>query len=308
MRSLTAVGLHFLCTVFIAAHVQSHAMGGNPQSQPTWQTAPAGMPCPAISYSCCVVPCPVYQCYPVCPPIVCPNPCYTMMWPCPAVVCVPFQSPGAKSSDNQKPVKPKDENPPMPGLDDEDTTPTPKPTPEADGGNAGGSASQGSPPPLNPTQVAYKVKAIRDLLGVEFNYTPLRKGFKCELMQVDPKPVEDVFGKKDWVPAGPAAELNADNWKDVTDAIVKAMNDPEQHQLPQSPIVALRVTIPAENGSPAVQYVILMIFSQKKMQLYRNVKQNVKLLGTHAIQDNGKWAATLNALGAAPTPKTSPSP
>ncbi len=81
------------------------------------------------------------------------------------------------------------------------------------------------------------------------------------------------------------------------------MNDPDLQPLPHSPIVALRVTIPAAGGSPKVQYLILMIFSEKKLQLFRDGKQ----IGTHPIQDNDNWAATLNSLGAAPTPKTSSS-
>ncbi len=119
-------------------------------------------------------------------------------------------------------------------------------------------------------------------------------------MAVAPKQVKDVFGNDDWLPAGPVVALTAKNWEDVAKSIVNALTGPAPTTPVHSPFVALRVTFPPADGSPTAQYVILMRFNEKSMDLYRDGKQ----IGTHPIQDNDDWAAILNSFGASPAPKT----
>jgi hypothetical protein len=290
MRALFILGLQCFCAVVVAAQ-QSPAISGDQQpaaqGQVTQTTSPA-----TIAYPYVVVCCPSVPYYYVCPPLVCPAITYYTVPYLPVTCGAPpsATTPGAATA-----------NPP--------TTPSPPPppdahpptTPLADNGSSAGSNS-GPCPPLDETQVDYKVKAILDLLGVEFNYKPLREGFKCDLMAVGATQT-DAVGNDYWLPAGPVADLTlkGEKWKDVAKAILEALGPASPPS--QSPPVALRVTIPAADGSSAVQYGILMLFNQKKLRLFRDGKQ----IGTHTIQDDGKWAAMLKDLGAAPTPTTTSS-
>jgi len=282
MRAFFILGLQCFCTVVVAAK-QSPAISGDQQpaaqGQVTQTTPPA-----TIAYPYVVVCCPSVPYYYVCPPMVCPVIThYTVPNP-PATCGKPAAAtPGAATG-----------NPPNSSM-----SPPPDAHPPEDGTPATPTTSQ-SASSLNPEQVVYQVKAIRDVLGVEFNYKPLRDEFKCELMAVGPTQT-DAVGKDYWLPAGKVADLKlkGDKWKDVAQAIVKALGPASP--TPQSPPLALRVTIPAVDGFPPVHYGILMLFNESSMRLFRDGKQ----IGTHTIQDDGKWAAMLNDLGAAPTPTTS---
>jgi hypothetical protein len=286
MRAFFILGLQCFFTAVIAAAVQSSAVGDDPPPQATVQNPPAATPGPMVTSPSFVVCCPAITCYPMCPP--CPVIPYYIV--CTPVPCAVAQSP-PQSCAKPTPTPPKAEEPATPKAGcEKPAASTPGPSP---------------PPLLNPTQIGYEVQSLIARLGVEFNYTPLRTGFKCELMQVKPQPAEDVFGKQGWQPAGQPVELTQTNWKGVTDAILKALNGvPPSTGAWHSPVVGLRVEIPAAGpSSPAVQYVILMFFDSNLMYLYRNGT----LIGAHAIQDNDNWAARLSSLGAAPTP-TSTSP
>jgi hypothetical protein len=294
MRAFFILGLQCFCTVVVAAQ-QSPAISGDhqpaAQEQVTQTTSPATIAYPCVVVCCPAVPCSVpYYC--VCPPVVCPVITYYPV-PYPTATC---GTPSSATTPGMATGSPTDSS----------TSPPPEPHPPitqpADKGSSAGSNS-GPSPPLDETQVEYKVRAILDLLGVEFNYKPLRDAFECDVLAVGPIQI-DAVGNDYWLPAGPPADLRAkgEKWKDVTQAIVKALGPASPTPSP-SPSVALRVTIPAADGSPAVQYRILMLFNQNSMRLFRDGKQ----IGTHTIQDDGKWGAMLKDLGAAPTPTTSSS-
>jgi hypothetical protein len=149
---------------------------------------------------------------------------------------------------------------------------------------------------------------VRDVLGC-ITTDIKTSGFKCELMAINPTQSEDVYGKKSWQPLG-QAQITAASWNIVSNAVRAALKDPQPHRpLWYSPAVGLRANIPTSCGSrPAGQYVILMFFDTRSLQLYYKSKDNgITAFGECQVSDNRPWRDILTNAGISLAPKSASS-
>jgi hypothetical protein len=269
MRAILTVGLQ--CTVVFAAGFQSFAVGGDSQSQPTVQTAPLVMPYATISYPC-VAPCSVPWCYSVCQPVACPAIPY-----CP-VVCSPVSYAPVAQAANQNPAAPSS-NPaqPAPALE------TPAVTSPVDPTGAAPSSVK-----VTAKQIDAILRCIDDLFEANADFQ------KCELMRVNPKQSDSVFGNKnkDWDLQGKAQPLTKTLWAGMHKEIYDAVHQNPQVAASFSPPVGLRVQISGTSCLPG-QYVMLMFFERGVMQLYFNGK----LVGECPVYDDQHWERILTQDG-----------
>jgi hypothetical protein len=277
MRAFFILGLQYFCAVVVAADFQSSALGGDPPAQATGQNPPAAMPCPTISYPC-VVPCPVVQYYPVCPPVLCP-----------VISCYPVACPTVPSTYNQGAVDQGPANPspnatqPAPAAESPaDTAPSVDPT----------SAAPSSPVKVTAKQIDTILRCIDEL----FEANP--KFQKCELMRVNPKQADTVFGKA-WEPQGKAKPLTKKLWAGMHNEIYNAVHQNPQVAASYSPPVGFRVAISGTSCLPG-EYVMLMFFERGVMELYFNGKP----VGECPIYDDQRWEKILTQDGI-PAPTSS---
>jgi hypothetical protein len=188
------------------------------------------------------------------------------------------------ADDSQPPSKPQAPPPAEPGCDKEKT---PAPCPPVS--------------KLTSKQTLYKVISLVGCIGGDITASAPPEKFTCELMALSQGKKDDIFGKKDWYPAGQAAANG--NWTEISTAILNAVKGkPPQTAAWHSPSVGLRAEIPAGDPScPEGQYVILMFFNESNLQLYFKGC----LIGECPIYDNDKWSDILANTGI--TPQSTPS-